>query len=443
MHRYLDPGTLLDIVSYEQMIKDQEKSRQRLIRELMELREQARQLESRQRHVEEALKESQQQLQQAQKMETLGTLVAGVAHEINNPINLIMYNLPLIQKIWSDFLPVLMAQKKRMPHQKFGGFTYDFLEDNLTQLVADMDMAANRVAKIVSDLKNFSKQSNVAEKSTVQVNAAVKNAMRLVQTTLRKSGVRIQLVLDENLPLIEGNLQSIEQIILNIIINAIQAIDHTDGIIRISSGFQRKDARICLQITDNGSGISDAIADKLFLPFVTDKQAEGGTGLGLSVTYGLVQAHGGDISFETQPGNGTTFSILFPTLLTHEAIKILIVDDDQAIREMLIEALTLNRNRPYLIEEATNGIEATIKLGTYRPDLLILDIFMPEMDGLEVCRIIRNERELSNMKVIISTGHPEHPKLDEMAMMGFTNVIYKPFDLKEFVKKVEAILASE
>ncbi len=408
----------------------------------MELREKAQQLESQQRHVEEALKESQQQLHHAQKMETLGTLVAGVAHEINNPINLIMYNLPLIQKIWSDLLPVLMEKKERVPHQKFGGFTYDFLEDNLTQLVADMDMAANRVAKIVSDLKNFSKQSNVAEKSTMQVNAAVKNAMRLAQTTLRKSGVRIQPDLDENLPLIKGNLQSIEQIILNIIINAIQAIDHMDGIIRITTGFQRKDARICLQITDNGSGISDAIADKLFLPFVTDKKAEGGTGLGLSVTYGLVQAHGGDISFETREGNGTTFTVLFPTLLKREAIKILIVDDDQTIREMLIEALTRNRDRPYLIEEAANGIEATIKLGTYRPDLLILDIFMPEMDGLEVCRIIKNEPELSDMKVIISTGYPEHPKLDEMAKMGFSNVIYKPFDLLEFVKKVEPILAT-
>ena len=425
------------------MMKDQEKSRQGLIRELMELRERQRQLESRQRHVEEALRESQQQLHQAQKMETLGTLVAGVAHEINNPINLIMYNLPLIQKIWSDLLPVLMAQKKRMPNQKYGGFTYDFLEDNLTQLVADMDMAANRVAKIVSDLKNFSKQSNVAEKSTVQVNAAVKNAMRLAQTTLRKSGVRIQLDLDENLPLIEGNLQSIEQIILNIIINAIQAIDHSDGVIRIASGFQRKDARIGLQIIDNGRGISDAIADKLFLPFVTDKQAEGGTGLGLSVTYGLVQSHGGDISFETQKGRGTTFTVSFPTLLKRQAIKILIVDDDQTIREMLIEALTLNRDRPFLIEEAANGIEATIKLGTYRPDLLILDIFMPDMDGLEVCRIIKNEPELSDMKVIISTGYPQHPKLDEMAKMGFTNVIYKPFDLLAFVKKVEAILAAE
>ena len=376
-------------------------------------------------------------------METLGTLVAGVAHEINNPINLIMYNLPLIQKIWSDFLPVLIEQKKAFPDQKFGGFTYEFLEDNLPQLVADMDMAANRVAKIVSDLKNFSKQSNVAEKSLLRVNTAVKNALRLAQTTLRKSRVHIELELGENLPSMQGNLQSLEQIILNIVINAIQAIDHDRGLIRIRSGFQIKDGRILIAISDNGRGISPAVADKLFLPFVTDKQAEGGTGLGLSVTYGLVQAHGGDITFESHKEKGTTFTISLPTARKREAAKILIVDDDQTIREMLIEALTLNREQLYLIEEASNGIEASIKLGTYRPDLLILDIFMPEMDGLEVCRIIRNEPELSDMKVIISTGYPDHAKLAEMAGLGFTNVIYKPFDLLEFVKKVDSILAVE
>ena len=424
-------------------MRDQEKSRQLLIRELLELREETGQLKSRHRLAEEALKESQQQLQQAQKMEALGTLVAGVAHEINNPINLIMYNLPLIQKIWFDFLPVLMEQKKVFPDQKFGGFTYEFLADNLPQLVADMDMAANRVAKIVSDLKNFSKQSNVAEKSALQVNTAVKNALRLAQTTLRKSGVQIELELDEGLPLMQGNLQSIEQIILNIIINAIQAIDHENGIIRIRSGLQKKDGRILIAVSDNGCGISAAVADKLFLPFVTDKQEEGGTGLGLSVTYGLVQAHGGDISFETRKGKGTTFKISMPTLLKREVAKILIVDDDPTIRQMLIEALTMDQQKSYLIEEATNGIEASIKLGTYRPDLLILDLFMPEMDGLEVCRIIRNEPELSDMKVIISTGYPEHAKLNEMARLGFTNVILKPFNLPEFVTKVESILAAD
>ena len=424
-------------------MSEQEKSRQQLIRELMELREEARRLKYSQRRVEAALKESQLQLQQAQKMETLGTLVAGVAHEINNPINLIMYNLPLIRKTWSDFLPVLIEQKKKFPDQKYGGFTYDFLEDNLAQLISDMDMAANRVAKIVSDLKNFSRQSNVAEKSELQVNLAVKNALRLAQTTLRKSGVQIELELGKDLPLIQGNLQSIEQIILNITINAIQAIDHANGIIRIRTGFQKKDGRILIAISDNGRGISAAVADKLFLPFVTDKQAEGGTGLGLSVTYGLVQAHGGDIFYETRTGKGTTFTISLPTSRKSESIKILIVDDDPTIRKMLIDVLTLRQQKTYLIEEASNGIEASIKLGTYRPDLLILDLFMPEMDGLEVCRIIKNEPELCDMKVIISTGYPDHGKLDEMARMGFTNVVSKPFDLPEFVKRVEQTLAEK
>jgi signal transduction histidine kinase/ActR/RegA family two-component response regulator len=424
-------------------MKDQEKTRQQLIRELMELRKQAMQLESRHRNAKRALKESQQQLQQAQKMETLGTLVAGVAHEINNPINLIMYNLPLIQKIWSDFLPLLIQRKKDYPDQKFGGFTYDFLKDNLSQLIADMDMAANRVAKIVSDLKNFSKQSNVAEKSTLQVNTAVKNALRLAQTTLRKSGIKIELQLDEDLPEMEGNLQSIEQIILNILINAVHAIDHDSGIIRIHTGFDIKSGCVRIAIRDNGRGVSPAVVDKLFLPFVTDKQDQGGTGLGLSVTYGLVQAHGGDITFDTRQAKGTTFTISFPTLIRAKAAKILIVDDDHTIRAMLTEALALKRRRPYLIEEATNGIEASIKLGTFRPNLLILDIFMPEMDGLEVCRIIKNEPELTDMKVLISTGYPDHAKLDIIAKLGFENVIYKPFDLREFVQRVETILAAD
>ena len=420
-------------------MNDEQKTHEQLIGELDELREQITRLEAQNRRAEKSLKECQQQLQQAQKMETLGTLVAGVAHEINNPINLIMYNLPLIQKVWHDLLPVLMAQREKAPDRKYGGFTYDFLNDNLPQLVSDMDMAANRVAKIVADLKNFSRQSNVAEKKQIQVNTAVRNALRLAQTTIRKSGVKLELKLTENLPLIEGNLQNIEQIILNIIINAIQSIDHDHGQVEITTGFQIKDGRIYIRIDDNGCGINPSVSEKIFLPFVTDKQAEGGTGLGLSVTYSLVKAHDGEISFESLEGEGTIFRVFLPTLLRREAPRILVVDDDSEIRQMLIEALTLDRL--YLVEEAANGIEASIKLGTYRPDLLILDIFMPEMDGLEVCRIIKTEPELADMQVIITTGYPEHIKLDEVTEMGFTQIFSKPFDLWELVKTVENILA--
>ncbi len=422
-------------------MKDGEKKREQLIDELESLRQKIDQLETIQQRNETALHDSQQQLQQAQKMETLGTLVAGVAHEINNPINLIMYNIPLLQKIWADFMPVLKERQQATPNQRFGGFDYDFLADNLVQLIADMDMAAHRVAKTVSDLKNFSRQSNVAEKAPLQINTAVRNAMRLAQTTLRTSSVDVELHLGEDLPDIDGNLQSIEQIVLNILINAVQSIDHDQGRINVTTGLRTQDGRVFIRVADNGRGISDAIADRIFLPFITDKQSEGGTGLGLSVSYSMVKSHEGEIVFDTTPGSGTSFTVLLPSMLKGQLPKILVVDDDNAIRRMLIEALTMDHL--YLVEEASNGIEASIKLGTYRPDLLILDIFMPEMDGLEVCRTISNETELSDMKVIITTGYPEHPKLDEVVELGYTNIFSKPFDLLNFIEAINKILRND
>jgi signal transduction histidine kinase len=405
---------------------------------LAETRAECKRLTSLLQKSEAACRDIQQQLQQAQKMEALGTLVAGVAHEINNPINLMLYNLPLLRKTWADFLPVLMARRTHEPERKFGGFSYDFLKDHLPQLIADMEMAANRVVKIVSDLKNFSRQSNIAEKSPLHLNTAVRNALRLCQSTLRKAGLTLNLDLAEDLPEIEGNLQNIEQIVLNILINAAQAIDHHHGAIEVRTAFTAKDGRVHLSIADNGRGVASEIADRLFLPFVTDKQAQGGTGLGLSISYGLVKAHGGEIGFERRPSGGSIFTVSLPSILKRSAARILVVDDDRMVRQILMEALA--HPRCYLLEEAANGIEASIRLGTYRPDLLILDVFMPERDGLEVCRHIRAEPALADMKVIITTGFPGHPKLDELAALGFAHVLPKPFDIPVLLRMARELL---
>ena len=241
-----------------------------------------------------------------------------------------------------------------------------------------------------------------------------------------------------DLPQMEGNLHSIEQIILNLVINAVEAIEHEEGRIKITSGYQEKDEQISVSIWDNGRGVDPSITDRIFDPFVTDRQAEGGTGLGLSVTYNLVQAHGGEIKFESQKGKGTFFAVLLPIRLKEKPAKILVVDDDEVIRATLSEALT--RNRPYEVENASNGTEALIKLGTYRPDLLILDMLMPEMDGAEVFRSIRKEPDLFGMKVIIITGYPQEPKLRDVVHMGFSNIYTKPFDLQSFVKEVDQVL---
>jgi CheY-like chemotaxis protein len=198
---------------------------------------------------------------------------------------------------------------------------------------------------------------------------------------------------------------------------------------------------VFISVADNGRDIDPLIADKIFEPFVTTKQAEGGTGLGLSVTYSLVKAHDGKITFESKAGKGTVFSASFPSELSKIQAKILVVDDDASIRKMLAKALTMDR--AYAVDEASDGIEALIKLGTCRPDLLILDIFMPEMDGIAVCRALRENPEFSDMKVVIITGFPDDQRLKQVEKMGFTNIFTKPMNLKDFIKDVDNILKNK
>ncbi len=235
-----------------------------------------------------------------------------------------------------------------------------------------------------------------------------------------------------------GNMQSIEQVILNLIINAAQAIDHDQGSINIVTGYKEERKTIAISISDNGTGINPLISDRIFDPFITDKQSEGGTGLGLSVTYSLVKAHRGDISFESQKGVGTTFTACFPTKPVERLSKILIVDDDEHILDFLIEAL--GKHDSYMVEAVKNGIEACILLGSYQPDLLILDINMPEMDGLEVCRTIHKDPNLSDTLVMIITGDPDDPKVNKIAELGYTRIHPKPLDLKFFLKEVDNLL---
>ncbi len=238
--------------------------------------------------------------------------------------------------------------------------------------------------------------------------------------------------------MISGNLQNMEQVVLNLIINAAQAIEHNSGKIRISTRFQPQEGDIRLSVSDNGKGVNPSIAGKLFDPFITDKQGKGGTGLGLSVSYNLVKMHGGSISFDSQPGKGATFHVILPSVLKRKPLRILVVDDDPTIRVMLREFLV--QRGTYLVEEASNGIEACIRLGSHRPDLLVMDLFMPGMNGMEVCRVIKSDPELSDMKIIMITGHEGHPLLGDIFEFGSIDILYKPFKLEDFVLKVDKIL---
>jgi CheY-like chemotaxis protein len=155
------------------------------------------------------------------------------------------------------------------------------------------------------------------------------------------------------------------------------------------------------------------------------------------VSYSIVKAHDGDITCVSSKGEGAVFNIRFPINARKKLIKILIADDDHALQKLMYRIL--DKEGRYQIEKAFNGTEALIKLGTFQPDLLILDLFMPQMNGLEVCKSIINEKKLSKMEVMVITGSPQSDELQMIKDIGFKHIFTKPIDIKAFVGDVEKI----
>jgi DNA-binding NtrC family response regulator len=149
------------------------------------------------------------------------------------------------------------------------------------------------------------------------------------------------------------------------------------------------------------------------------------------VTFNLVKAHDGEIGFEPRPGGGTKFMVRLPTIDRRRQKRIMVVDDDHKFCALLIRALTLKTR--CRVEGFANGAEALIRLGSNPPDVLILDMFMPHMDGLGVCRAIKNELGVKTTKVVIVTGFPQHPNVIAAQRLGFEQIVVKPMDMDNFI----------
>ncbi len=388
--------------------------------------------------LEEETKKQSWQLVQADKMISLGTLVAGVAHEINNPLNLLMFNIPIIRDVLKDFLSQLKEMACSDSQRKFGGLPSAYLDETLMQMFLDMDNAASRIAKTVGGLKDFAKKSDFTDIKPLQISTVTESAVRLAQTSIRKNGVDLELALRQDLPQIQGNAHSIEQAVINLITNAMLAVEKNSGKIKVSTGLMKKKNDVYISVSDNGPGIDSAIADTIFDPFVTSRQNSGGTGLGLSISYNIVKDHGGDITFDTGKEKGTIFMIRLPISYKSKKAKILVADDDESMRTILCNAL--QRSKRFAVETTANGHETCIKIGTYRPDILILDVHMPDMNGLEVCRTIKAEKTLSKMHVLIITGYPESSYVEQIIQLGFDKIYNKPFSLNKFLKDIDSLI---
>ena len=258
------------------------------------------------------LKLHQDKLIQADKMASLGILVAGVAHEINNPNGLILLNMPILREVYRDAEELLEAQYLNDGDFTLGGLPYSRMRDEVPHLLEEMQEGANRIKRIVEELKDFARLDTSAAVEPVDVNAVVKAAVRLVDSSLRSSTKRFEVCYAASLPAILANAQRIEQVVINLILNACQALPDMEHGISLSTSHDQVADAVVLTVTDEGSGIAPGHIVHLTDPFFTTKRESGGTGLGLSVSATIIKEHNGSLEFASTSGVGTTVTLTLP-----------------------------------------------------------------------------------------------------------------------------------
>ncbi len=255
---------------------------------------------------------SQEHMFQAAKMVSLGTLVSGVAHEINNPITSIMLNGPILQKIWTDTSPILDDYCKEHEDIRVAGVSYSQLSKRVPVLLSDIIEGTKRIKRIVDELKNFARQGPSTLTDDVDINKVVKKAVRFVSNLLKKATRHFSVGYAANLPGIKGNTQHIEQVAINLIINACEALPDNEHSVQVSTEYDHKTDSVVVKVRDQGEGMFPEVLERIGDPFFTTKRDGGGTGLGLAISTRIINDHGGKIEFDSAPGEGTTVTVTFP-----------------------------------------------------------------------------------------------------------------------------------
>ncbi len=253
-----------------------------------------------------------QQLIQADKMATLGILVSGVAHEINNPNNFIMINANIVARVWKDTQQILNAYYEQNGEFALAGMPYSTSCDKIGELIDGLGKGARRIENIVSSLKDFTKPDMDNLKGNVDIKRMIETSTLIVNNLIKKSTRYFQLNIEENLPRIKGNFQKLEQVIINLITNSCQALPDPEKKLSITASYHEDKEIIQIIIQDEGAGISEEAMKHIVDPFFTTKRDAGGTGLGLSIAYNIIQDHGGEMCFDSMEGEGTTVTLHLP-----------------------------------------------------------------------------------------------------------------------------------
>jgi PAS domain S-box-containing protein len=264
------------------------------------------------RRMRELERIQQEQLAQADKMITLGTLVSGVAHEINNPANFITLNAPILREAWHGAIPVLDDHHRKDGDFFLGRYRFSAMRDKIDLLFDGIDEGAERIRSIVDDLKDFARPDPSDMNQLIDVNKVILSAFSLLRNPIQKRTKRFHMDLGSSLPQITGSSQKLEQVMINLIQNACDALSDQEKAVAVSSQYDEHTRCVLIRIKDEGCGISEDSLSRILDPFFTTKRTQGGVGLGLSITSRIVKDHGGDLAFESVPGKGTTVSLRLP-----------------------------------------------------------------------------------------------------------------------------------
>jgi PAS domain S-box-containing protein len=266
------------------------------------------------KQAEEQAKIHQQQLMQAGKMVALGTLVSSVAHEINNPNNFIMLNAPLLKEVWENVLPILDEYCEKNRDFTIGSVRYAEMRDRIPRLLSGIKDGSNRIKQIVEDLRDFVRRDASDMNQSADVNAVLRSAISLLSNMITKSTSHFYVKYGEKMPVLKGNFHRLEQVMINLIQNACQALPDVRRSISLSTVYDEKTSCIVVKVQDEGVGIPPEALPHITAPFFTTKSDSGGIGLGLSISSRIIKEHGGTLTFNSEPGRGTTAEIILPVL---------------------------------------------------------------------------------------------------------------------------------
>ncbi|NPV91203.1 MAG: PAS domain S-box protein [Firmicutes bacterium] len=255
----------------------------------------------------------QQQLMQADKLASLGSLVAGIAHEINNPNNFISFNIPILEEYWNEVLPITDAYYKENLDWNVLGMSYEEFRSDMLKLLANMQHGSERINNIVSELRDFARVQKDEYRAPTDVRRLINRVMTLTGKQVSKLIHSFEVEVDDGLPDVVMNPARIEQVLINLILNAAQAANKEDSMVRLR--VMRNPANrseICFEVADNGCGMEEHVKKRVFDPFFTTKEGAEGTGLGLSISYAIVEDHRGNITVDSAPDRGTVFRVTLP-----------------------------------------------------------------------------------------------------------------------------------